>query len=234
MKSLLCIALVSVFLMDTQQMTQESSLFYLYREPLIKIKQPPLLLLMHGMGSNEEDLFSFADQLPEKFLVVTPRAPYTIQKSSYAWYEMHFENGKPINNKKQAEESRKTILNFIDQLKKKHDFDESQVYLCGFSQGGIMAYSVALTKPDKIAGVGVLSGRLLDETKTSIAPEEQLKKLRVFISHGTQDQVLNIDYARASNAYLKQLHLAPQYKEYPEGHTISRDMLSDFIVWLNK
>ena len=146
---------------------------------------------------------------------------------------MHFENGKPINNKTQAEESRKTILNFFDQLKK-NAFNESQVYLCGFSQGDIMAYSVALTNPDKIKGIGVLSGRLLDETKISIAPEEQLKKVWVFISHGTKDQVLNIDYARASNAYLKQLHLAPQYKEYPEGHTISRNMLSDFIVWLNK
>ncbi|MDB5256792.1 MAG: phospholipase/Carboxylesterase [Chitinophagaceae bacterium] len=208
-------------------------LFYVHRAPTIKSTKPPLLILLHGTGSNEQDLFSFADQLPGKFLVVSARAPYTIERGSYTWYELHFVNGKPVYNKEQAEQSRKTILAFIEQLKTKHDFDPAQVYLCGFSQGGIMSYSVGLTRPDKVKGIAVMSGRLQEEVKNMVAPKEQLKSLQVFISHGTQDNVLTVQYARESEAYLKQLGITPQYKEYPAPHTISQDMFRDLLNWLN-
>lgn len=209
-------------------------LFYVHRAPTVHAKNPPLLILLHGTGSNEQDLFSFAQQLPGKYLVVSARAPYTISKGSYTWYELHFDNGKPIYNKDQAEQSRKTILAFIEQLKTKHHFDPSQVYLCGFSQGGIMSYSVALTQPDKIKGIAIMSGRLLEEVKTMVAPKEKLKNLNIFIAHGTKDNVLNIQYARDAEAYIKQIGLTPLYKEYPEGHTISNEMYSDLLKWLNQ
>lgn len=212
----------------------QTPLFYLHREPAVKTAKPPLLILLHGTGSNEQDLFSFADQLPGKFLVVSVRAPYTIERGSYTWYELRFENGKPISNNAQAEQSRKTILTFIEQLKTKHDFDASQVYLCGFSQGGIMSYSVALTAPDKIKGIAVMSGRLLDDVKTKVAGKDQLKNLDIFISHGTKDNVLNVQYARDAKAYLQGLGLSPLYKEYPEAHTISREMFADLLKWLNE
>lgn len=218
----------------TQEESQQPSLFYLHREPSIKSSKPPLLILLHGTGSNEQDLFSFADQLPGKFLVVSARAPYTISPGSYTWYELHFENGKPISSNAQAEQSRKTLSAFIEQLKSKHTFDASQVYLCGFSQGGIMSYSVALTAPDKIKGIAVMSGRLLDDVKTKVATKEQLKKLNIFISHGTKDNVLNVQYARDAKVYVQSLGLAPQYKEYPEAHTISREMFADLLTWLNQ
>lgn len=214
--------------------TEQSLLFYVHRTPTIKSVNPPLLILLHGTGSNEQDLFSFADQLPGKFLVVSVRAPYTIEKGSYTWYELHFENGKPISNNTQGEQSRKTILSFIEQLKSKHDFDASQVYLCGFSQGGIMSYSVALTAPEKIKGIAVMSGRLLDDVKTKVAAKESLKKLNLFIAHGTKDQVINVQSARDAKNYIEGLGLTPHYKEYPEQHTISREMFTDLVNWLNK
>ena len=213
---------------------QQPLLFYVHRAPSVASAKPPLLILLHGTGSNEQDLFSFANQLPGKFLIVSARAPYTISKGSYTWYELHFDNGKPIYSKEQAEQSRKTILAFIEQLKTKHDFDPAQVYLCGFSQGGIMSYSVALTQPDKIKGIAVMSGRLLEEVRTMTAAKEKLKPLSIFISHGTKDNVLTIQYAREAEAYIKQLGLTPLYKEYPEGHTVSREMFTDLFNWLNK
>lgn len=227
--------LLTILLMSlVPEETQQPSLFYVHREASSKSAKPPLLLLLHGTGSNEQDLFSFADQLPGKFLVVSVRAPYTIERGSYTWYELRFENGKPISNTIQAEQSRKTLLAFIEQLKGKHDFDASQVYLCGFSQGGIMSYSVALTAPEKIKGIAVMSGRLLDDVKTKVAPKEQLKKLNIFISHGTKDNVLNVQYARDAKAYLQGLSLTPLYKEYLEAHTISREMFADLLKWLNQ
>ncbi len=212
---------------------EEIMLHYLVREPKIKQDHPPVILLLHGVGSNEKDLFSFADQLPDKFLVISVRAPYKISEGSYAWYSVDFATGKPVYNKEEAEKSRNTLIHFIDQLKERYPFNEQQVYLCGFSQGAIMSYSVGLTRPDKIKGIAIMSGRLLEEVKPLILSNEKLKQLNIFISHGTNDNVLTVQYARESNAYLKQLGINASYKEYPEGHTISNEMFIDLKKWLN-
>ncbi len=209
-------------------------LHYLLKHPKIESKQTPLLILLHGVGSNEKDLFSFADQFPDNFMVVSARAPFEVGQDSYAWYEVDFSNGKPVINKEKAEKSRVLILQFIDQLKEKYTFDNKQVYLCGFSQGAIMSYSVGLTSPDKIKGIAVMSGRLLEEVKPLIKPSAQLKQLNVFISHGTKDNVLGVAYAQGSNSYLKELGINSSYKEYPEGHTISNAMITDLISWLRE
>ena len=67
------------------------SLEYLVRQPKTKAENPPLIILLHGYGSNEEDLFSFAEELPDSMLVISVRAPLSIGFGSYAWYTIHFE-----------------------------------------------------------------------------------------------------------------------------------------------
>ena len=67
------------------------SLHYLVKEPKIKKDKNPLLLLLHGYGSNEEDLFSFANELPEEYYVISARAPYDMMYGSYAWYAINFD-----------------------------------------------------------------------------------------------------------------------------------------------
>ncbi len=207
---------------------------HLVREPKIKSANPPLLILLHGIGSNEQDLFSFANQLPDQFLVVSARAPYPLGHDGYAWYHADFSTPKPIFNKEEAEQSRNTIIQFISELKTEHAFDDKQVYLVGFSQGAIMSYSVGLTRPDLIKGIAIMSGRLLEEVKLQIKHDEKLKQLSVFISHGINDPVLPIQNARDANAYLKTLNLNATYKEYVDVHTINTEMLFDLINWLNK
>ena len=211
----------------------EEGLQYLVRKPIVETENVPLIILLHGVGSNENDLFSLANYLPDNFLIVSVRAPHIIGPSSYAWFQVNFGGPTRIINSEQAEDSRKLIVQFIGQLKERYAFDEQQVYLCGFSQGGIMAYSVGLTHPELVKGIAVMSGRLLDEVKPLIAVNEDLKTLKIFISHGTNDNVLTIQYARDSYAYLKTLDTHTAYKEYPEIHTINDEMLSDLVNWLN-
>jgi phospholipase/carboxylesterase len=166
--------------------------------------------------------------------VISARAPLTLGPSSFAWYQVDFSTGKPVFNKEQELTSRKIILDFIDQLKEHHSFDEHQVYLCGFSQGGIMSYSVALTHPEKIKGIAILSGRLLEEIKPLVIKSSVLAQLKIFISHGTKDGTLPVEYAREAVGYLKNLNLHPAYKEYDAGHGINNENLSDVIDWLSK
>jgi len=216
---------------DNTRLSKEV-LQYLIKKPNITTEKTPLIILLHGVGSNEQDLFSFANQIPDHFLIISARAPHTIDQGSYAWFQVNFSSQKRIINYEQAEESRKLIIQFIGQLKEKYSFDEKQVYLIGFSQGGIMAYSVGLTRPDLVKGIAVMSGRLLEEIKPLITINENLTALKIFISHGINDNVLNIEYARDSFSYLKTKNNNLVYKEYTEGHTINNEMLFDLINWL--
>ena len=207
-------------------------LHYLVREPKIKSEHPSVLLLLHGVGSNEEDLFSFAFQLPKKYLIISARAPIKLDGNSYAWFEVDFSTGKPVFSFQQEEISRATLIKFISQIKEKFAVNSSEIYLCGFSQGAIMSYSIGLTRPDLIKGIAAMSGRLLEEIKPLVASKDKLQQLKIFISHGTNDNTLSINYARQSASYLNLLNLNPTYKEYQEGHGINSQMLADLINWL--
>ena len=211
---------------------QKAGLEYLVRQPLPEIENPPLLLLMHGVGSNEHDMFSLAQHLPDNFLIVSARGPLTLGPNSFAWFQVSFATGVPVINYTQAENSRNTIIQFIDFLKSQFRFDNEKIYVGGFSQGGIMSYSVGLTRPDLIKGIAVMSGRLLSEVKPQIAPAQELRNLNIYISHGVSDNVLQIDYARKANEYLTSIQLNPDYNEFAGGHTITSEMLGSLIIWL--
>ncbi|PJZ46857.1 alpha/beta hydrolase [Leptospira brenneri] len=211
----------------------EKPLEYLVRKPKVSIENPPLLLLLHGVGSNEEDLFSLSNYLPESLLVVSVRGPLILGTGSYGWYEVLFTTGQPKINLEQEAESRKLLLQFLEYLKTNYQFDESNVWIGGFSQGAIMSYSIGLLHPDKVKGIIALSGRLLEENKTQVKVSEKVLGKKIFISHGTNDRVLPINYARSVKEYLESIGVHPHYQEYEEGHSINREMLKDLIEWLD-
>lgn len=227
------IILISIFSFTIMNSSKEKTgLHYLVRQPKTKTSNPPLLLLLHGVGGNEQNLFSFANELPDDFLVVSARGPLTLGPESFAWFQVNFTGGHPQINEQQAEAARVTILDFIEDLKGELEFDQKQVYLMGFSQGGIMSYSVALTEPEKIKGIAVMSGRLLPEVKPLIADEKRLDKLKVFISHGEQDPVLHFPFATDAVAYLQSKGINPEFHQYDELHTINKQMFDDVNLWL--
>ena len=232
MKFLISIILILTIINTNTVIAAEPILHSIVRVPKLKSENPPIIILLHGFGSNEQDLFSFADKLPDRFLVISIRAPHTIGKDSYAWFHVDFSKGKPVANLGEADKSSVLLLQFIEELKTQQKFDDKQVYLCGFSQGAIVSYSIGLTNPDKIKGILALSGRILENIKPNVKVTEKLKELKIFITHGTKDNVLVIDYARESYAYLKELGLNLTYQEYDEGHTINNAMFTDMLEWL--
>src|SRR5215471_19838142 len=127
-------------------------LVHLVRQPAVEADTPPLLLLLHGIGSNEHDLYGLAPFLDKRFLIISVRAPNTLGPGSYAWFEVEFAPQGPVINPKQSEASLKTLITFIKETVTAYRADPKQVYLMGFSQGAIMSASVALTRPDLVAG----------------------------------------------------------------------------------
>ena len=209
------------------------NLTYLVREPKIKQEKNPLLLLLHGYGSNEEDLFSFASELPDEYYVVSVRAPYDLQPYGHAWYAIHFDaDENKFSDDVQAIESRELIIQFIDKLIAKYPIDETQVSLIGFSQGAILSYAAALSYPEKIARVVALSGYLNEKIIKEDFENKVLSNLKLFISHGTVDQVIPIDWARKAKPFMENLGLDVTYKEYPIGHGVAPQNFYDFKNWL--
>jgi len=192
----------------------------------------PLLLLLHGVGSNERDLIQLAPYLDPRFFVISARAPITLAPGMYAWFEVQLDPVRPIINPQQAESSRQKLLTFIDETIETHGIDPARVYLMGFSQGAIMSFSVGLTRLEKVAGIVAMSGRVLPEIIPHIAPPEALAGLPIFVAHGTEDQVLPIHHGRAARDLLQRLPVALTYREYPIGHHVSDQSLADIAAWL--
>ncbi|MGO4816814.1 alpha/beta hydrolase [Flavobacterium sp. W22_SRS_FP1] len=209
------------------------SLDYLIREPKIKLDQNPLILLLHGYGSNEEDLFSFATELPDEYYIISARAPYDLQYGSYAWYAINFDaDENKFSDNEQAKSSRDLIAGFLDELTTNYPIDSDKITLLGFSQGAILSYAVALSYPEKIQKVIALSGYVSDAIFKEDYLKNHLSNLKIFASHGTADQVIPVDWARKTKPFLDKLGIASDYKEYPIGHGISPQIFNDFKNWL--
>jgi phospholipase/carboxylesterase len=212
---------------------QQLGLIHLHQQPRQPSEgRPPLLILLHGYGSNEADLFGLAPYLDARFLILSARAPYTLMHGSYAWFEIAWANSGITIDAKQADVSRKLVLDFIAAAIRSYEADPERVFLCGFSQGAILSASVALTMPELIAGAALMSGRVPDELKPLIAPAERLAGKPFLVVHGLHDTVLPIQNGRASRAILEKLPVALTYKEYPMAHEVNLDSLNDVTSWL--
>jgi phospholipase/carboxylesterase len=211
----------------------ELSLEYQIREPKIIVDKNPLLLLLHGYGSNDSDLFSFASELPEEYYVISARAPYDLQYGSYAWYAINFDaDQNKFSDHDQAILSRDLVVKFIEELKVKFPIDSSNITLIGFSQGSILSYSIALSYPNIVQRVGALSGYLNLDINSENYQNNDFSNLKVFASHGTVDQVIPVEWARKTDPILKSLGINSTYKEYPIGHGVSPQNFFDLKDWL--
>jgi phospholipase/carboxylesterase len=206
---------------------------YTVREPKHKTQNPPLLILLHGYGSNKEDLFSFAEELPDDLLIVSAQAPYEMGYGGYAWYAINFDDVKgKFSDLKQAKTSLDTIAVFIDEIKQKYKTDPNKTFLLGFSQGAILSYSLSFFYPNKVQNVIALSGYI----NTELLPTEISKEIQTnyYCSHGSVDQVLPIEWARKSKPFLDKLGFKNDYSEYPVGHGVAPQNFYSFKTWIEK
>ena len=191
----------------------ELSLDYQVREPKKVDAKNPLLLLLHGYGSNEADLFSFASELPDEYYVISARAPYDLQYGSYAWYAINFDaDQNKFSDHNQAILSRDLVVKFIAELKLNFPIDSADITLIGFSQGSILSYSIALSYPNIVQRVGALSGYLNLDITVDNYQNNDFSGLKIFSSHGTVDQVIPVEWARKTDPILKNLGINSTYK----------------------
>ncbi len=206
-------------------------LTFVEKLPKLPAKNPPLLILLHGYGSNELDLFSFADELPETLVIVSLRAPYEMGYGGYAWYDINLDSkNNKFSDLNQARKSLQKITTTIDYIKTKHNTNPNNTFLLGFSQGAILSYALSFNFPNKIEHVIALSGYLNSE----LIPKENTQKIHTdyYISHGAVDQVIPVEWARKAGPFLDSKGLKNEYSEYPVGHGVAPQNFFSFKKWI--
>ncbi len=196
-------------------------------------RKPPLLLLLHGYGTDEHDLLPVARSLDPRFDVRSARATRTLAPGRNAWFDFTVTaDGERHVDPTEILAARDLILRFIDEAVAADGADPERVYVAGFSQGAMLALVLALTNPDRIAGAVAMSGRVPPELAGRLASNESLTGIPVLVVHGTQDTMMPVENARATRALLSGLPVSLTYQEFPMPHTISPDSERLVSTWL--
>lgn len=190
-------------------------------------KKYPAIFLLHGMGSNEQNMLPLVNGLEDSFYVFSIRG-HLSQPPGFAFFTIEG-YGKP--HRQVFDEAVNRLTNFIDYACEQYPLDEGRLYLLGFSQGAILSMTLGLTLGDRIKGIIALSGYIPKFVKEeyNIKP---VNKLSLFISHGEMDQVLPFEWGIENDKYFREQGASVSFKTYPEGHTVSSENHRDFMKWL--
>lgn len=236
MKKILILFFSCIYFFSFSQ-TIKTDLVYKLNEPTKKTDKPaPLLLFLHGYGSNEDDLFAIAKSLDARFMFISLRAPNVIPEGGFCWYPLEFLPDQKFKyDYAKAKESRVKVLSFISNACKTYNLDSNNVFVMGFSQGAIMGYDLALAAPKKIRGVLALSGRMMEESKNLKTDWAKAAKTKYFIAHGNSDNVIKIAEADSAVKFLKSKKITDvKYTNYEMPHSINGKELNDIKSWLKK
>lgn len=210
----------------------KAPLIYQIRES--KSAQAKLVVMMHGFGSNDADLFSLAPYFPEDYIVVSLQAPVHLGGTSYQWFTII--NGNNISIEKQEAEvnnSEALIVSTIKILQEKYNVPAERTFIGGFSQGGIMSYQIGLKDPSIANGIFVMSGRMLSYLKAS-TDKLPASGLNIFIGHGEQDNVLNFTEATNAKLWLENRKYKVTFKSYKGlPHSIAQEEIKDVLDFIN-
>jgi phospholipase/carboxylesterase len=196
----------------------------------------PTVLALHGWGANAMDLLALAPYLGSgRFLVLCPQGPLQTPIGpgavGYGWFPTS-RGGPPDVSAILA--AREQLWAFLDAAVTRYPIDPARCVLLGFSQGGVMAYSLGLSNPQRFAALVALSTWLPPTLLEHNAATDAVQRLPVLIQHGSRDELVRVDRARQSVEALRTRRLPLTYREYDMGHEINARSLTDLTAWLDE
>jgi len=190
-----------------------------------------LLLLLHGVGGHEGQLASLGAQADDDTLVVLARGPRQIGDTAFAWFRVSFTAAGPQIVPAEAEASRIALIRLVGELQQAHGIAPSRTVVAGFSQGGILSASLALSAPQAVAGFGLLCGRILPELAPVLAGRAALATLDGLVVHGRADDKLPVAWAERAHQWLDRLGVPHALRLHAAGHAFTAAMQADFLDW---
>ena len=198
--------------------------------PEITQSNMPVLFLMHGYGNNEKQFNELIEELNNKYLIVSMRAPFKFMVIKNRWYEYSISDGDTLSNQAQIDVSTNRIIKTIEHIKEEYNIDEKKIFIGGFSQGAIISYKLALLYPSKFEGIIIHSARL--PVEYSVKEPSLYKNLNILIIHGSEDSGLSTQWAYQGKALFEKLGANTDYYEAKIGHEMNEITYSKIKHWL--
>lgn len=184
----------------------------------------PLVIVMHGRGADAFDLSGLAAVLdgPGGYRFVFPNGPQPWDTGGgtsvgYKW----FDNWPPESDS--LRESRRVLLQFINELVRRYRTPKGKIIISGFSQGALMALDTGYRTIEEIAGIVSMSGGLDERDLPDFHSREDLP---VLIIHGTNDVVVSVNHARNARRILESHGIHPDYYEFSTGHYLTPESIT--------
>ena len=196
----------------------------------------PTILALHGWGANALDLLGLAPHLCSgRFLVLCPQGPVQTQigpgMAGYGWFPST--RGGPLDLAA-VQSAREQLLAFLDTAMKRYPIDPQKLIVLGFSQGGVMTYTLGCSAPERFAAIVALSTWLPANLAETLPQVELSQYPPVLVQHGSRDAQIEVERARQSIATLRQRQVPVTYREYDMGHEINARSLSDVSAWVQE
>jgi phospholipase/carboxylesterase len=164
-------------------------------------------------------MWVFARDLPSQYWMVAPRAPHVAELGGYSW-RPHFTGtfGRP--SLEELLPAAEALIRLIDEYSASAGFEAATFDVMGFSQGAAMSNLLAFLYPHRIRRTGIMAG-FVPAGLEELVPKHPLEGKPFFVTHGTKDEMVTIDRARASMALLEQAGAKVIYCEDEVGHKVS-------------
>jgi phospholipase/carboxylesterase len=194
----------------------------------------PTIVALHGWGASALDLLALAPYVCEgRFLFLCPQGnvetPIGPGAIGYGWFPLRLD-GPP--NIPAFLAARKAVESFVDSAVHRYPIDQKKLVVLGFSQGGALAYSLGLSRPERFTALVALSTRLPDELLERHAPAGDVSGPAILVQHGSRDELIDVNRAREAVEKLRGLGMPITYREYDMGHEINARSLNDLSAWL--
>jgi len=211
----------------------------LVMDPPVITPAAPVLVVLHGLGTNGEDLAPLCGGLGlAGCRFVLPDAPLHLPgypPGAYAWYDFQW------HHRLEIEKSRDHLFKVLDRFSKDPNLrsvsgsgdKKSPILLMGFSQGGVMALEAGLNYPGNVAGIVCMSGYMPDPWETLTRAQASFET-PVLLVHGTEDTVVPLEGSRKAFEALKEAGYRPRLREFPMAHTITDESLGEVSAFLRE
>ena len=193
----------------------------------------PALILIHGYGSNMDDLFSFSNYLPEKYTIISLQAPLESPIGGGALYSINFDsNLKKLSDNIEALTTLRKIKDQLDYFTYTYELNSEDISLMGFSQGAILSWALLLDYSSLFRRAICMSGYINQEILQK--PLGKYRNVLAYCSHGLNDLTIPYEWAQTSIESLKKNNPKVFFNTYPNGHNVSPENFESILSWIIK
>jgi len=199
---------------------------FLVRRPQEKAHPKRILLLLHGHLGNEKVMWTLTKPIPDKIIMIAPRAPVKMGEDQYSWHKIS-PNWHSIDAYQKLAE---VLMNRVNLWKENEGLEISHYDVMGFSQGAVMAYALAIIYPELIRKVAALAG-FIPHSWMQQLQDISFNHKSFYIAHGTQDEIVPIEKARQTVSWLKEKNAWVTFCETETGHKLSVNCFNELGIF---